>query len=293
MKEKLTLTLLFCAVLMLTPSLLLAWPVPWQSDFAAQYPKAPAVLKTCLPCHQTSSGGSLDSYGDRLGVVASTVSGQAALVKIESEDSDGDGYTNLTEIQGGKDPGDAAQVPAKLLFYDTYSNALAAAIPNWNKAAGTWAGKNKTLVSTSTTKVSVALANQASLQSYTAGTLQTKLLLVASPKVPKPNASVIFSYVDNKNYRYAQLTNQSIDIGQVGTVGSDTSGSKKSAVVNVKSGTWHKVAVKISATGLVQVYLDGAAKPNVSHKFATTEAGRVGCLSNKSTVKFDDFTASK
>jgi len=296
MKNKLTSTVLFCALVMLIPNMLLAFPTPWQTDFGAQYPKAPATLKTCLPCHETSSGGNLDSYGTRLKTISSTIAGKAALVKIEPEDSDGDGYTNLTEIQGGKDPGDAGQVPAKLIFYDNFSTATSKMIPGWDKAAGAWAGQKKALSATSNTKMNIALAKHASLKVYKAGTLETKLMLVASPTVTNPNASVIFSYVDNANYRYVQLTKTEISIGQAGTVGSGTAGIKQSAAVNIKPGTWHKIVVKTSSTGSVQVYLDKvvkpATKPTVSYKFDTTVAGRTGYLSDKSKALFDEFAGS-
>ncbi len=92
-------------------NLALARP-PYRSSFFNAYPSAvgtrladlPSHAGHCGQCHfNFNGGGARNSYGRRveslLGSFPSTDAGRQALYhSIESEDSDGDGYSNLTEI---------------------------------------------------------------------------------------------------------------------------------------------------------------------------------------------------
>jgi hypothetical protein len=110
-------------------------------NFLAQYPsKAGTKLDHCALCHtggsyvnskgKTVSLGSCQwchyAYGtDASGNIVDTINpygmayltngrNQAALVAIEGLDSDGDGYTNITEINADRYPGNASDDPSKV-----------------------------------------------------------------------------------------------------------------------------------------------------------------------------------
>jgi len=74
-----------------------------QSSFENRYPNSVAAERECLLCHQFSYGGlNWNSYGTDLW---KSTSANAAFEDIENLDSDGDGLTNLYEIENGRDPG--------------------------------------------------------------------------------------------------------------------------------------------------------------------------------------------
>jgi hypothetical protein len=79
------------------------------TTFKTTYPAASnSALAHCVLCHiDPAGGGPLNSYGD-----AFLAAGASSFTAIESQDSDGDGYTNLAEIQALTFPGDAASHPA-------------------------------------------------------------------------------------------------------------------------------------------------------------------------------------
>lgn len=83
--------------------------------FAAQYDSSGTKLDSCRLCMaSTSSPVSWNEYGEDLrgDVDFSRDNPLHAMKNIESLDSDGDGFTNLDEIQSSTFPGDASDVPA-------------------------------------------------------------------------------------------------------------------------------------------------------------------------------------
>lgn len=88
----------------------------YQTAFNGKYPTA-AGATTCSTCHGTAYSGDLAAEYSRLvgspapagARIAATMT--QAITNIESKDSDGDGYTNLSEILLGNLPGDAANKP--------------------------------------------------------------------------------------------------------------------------------------------------------------------------------------
>ena len=88
----------------------------YQTAFNGKYPTA-ASATTCSTCHASAYIGDLATEYSRL--VGSPASAGAriaammtqAIANIELKDSDGDGYTNLSEILLGNLPGDAANKP--------------------------------------------------------------------------------------------------------------------------------------------------------------------------------------
>lgn len=97
---------------------------PGPQAFCEVYPSAPACVSgevSCSTCHVAPP--SLNPYG--LDVQAELAPGQerplhvdtfsaelgAALVAVEGKDSDGDGFSNLAEIEAGSAPSDASSTP--------------------------------------------------------------------------------------------------------------------------------------------------------------------------------------
>ena len=75
--------------------------------FKAQYPKAP-TLASCILCHQVlpATVNNLNPYG------LDYLKANYSFVAIEGLDSDGDGFTNIVEINVGTWPGDKTSHPA-------------------------------------------------------------------------------------------------------------------------------------------------------------------------------------
>lgn len=87
-----------------------AWAVDqYLIDFNGLYGTANTTLNTCLVCHTTTNGGNRNSYGAAFGAAKTSNSSAgviAALSAIEPDDSDGDGFTNIVEINALTFPGD-------------------------------------------------------------------------------------------------------------------------------------------------------------------------------------------
>jgi hypothetical protein len=80
----------------------------WNSQFNAKYDTAGTKLDSCTTCHQaaeTPSAETLNPYG------ADFAANNHDFAVIEPNDSDGDGVTNIDEINGGSFPGDPADKP--------------------------------------------------------------------------------------------------------------------------------------------------------------------------------------
>mgnify|MGYP001149792346 CR=1 FL=1 len=77
----------------------------YMTSFNSTYPAAPTAIKTCNLCHPGGDTGAFNFYAD-----AYAGAGHQ-FAPIESLDSDGDGFTNITEINAGSFPGDAASKP--------------------------------------------------------------------------------------------------------------------------------------------------------------------------------------
>ena len=65
---------------------------------------------TCSLCHEKGGGSSTNDYGKTFLKAGANF---LAFSKIEKKDSDGDGFTNLQEIQARSNPGDPRSVPDK------------------------------------------------------------------------------------------------------------------------------------------------------------------------------------
>ena len=106
-----------------------AFPVSYD-HFKAAYPSSPlssfsstAPSTGCLVCHTSNTGGVRNSYGTAFAALPHNTqqTAVASLHSLDSSDSDGDGFTNLTEINAGFFPGDPLSHPPP--FNYTLSNS--------------------------------------------------------------------------------------------------------------------------------------------------------------------------
>ena len=86
------------------------------SSFSTAYPSSP-LTRDCLICHtnSTASPSTRNPYGSAYGSAGHN------FAAIESSDSDGDGASNIAEINAGTYPGNASSVPAAALSITTAS----------------------------------------------------------------------------------------------------------------------------------------------------------------------------
>jgi hypothetical protein len=80
----------------------------WSSQFNSKYSASGTKLDSCTTCHQAGAAPSqetLNPYG------ADFAANNHDFAVIEPLDSDGDGVTNIDEINGGSFPGDPADKP--------------------------------------------------------------------------------------------------------------------------------------------------------------------------------------
>ena len=98
------------------------------TSFASTYPAATTLSSSCLICHTTASASpsTRNPYGSAYG------SGHS-FTAIANLDSDGDTFTNITEINANTYPGNAASVPAgtntaPVAVNDSYSVAAGATL---------------------------------------------------------------------------------------------------------------------------------------------------------------------
>jgi hypothetical protein len=94
----------FVAMLLVVPQVMARQS--YLSTFETTYPAAGSRIDECNLCHNSpGGGGARNPYG------LSYASSGRKFAAIENIDSDGDGYTNLQEIQSLTFPGDANDHP--------------------------------------------------------------------------------------------------------------------------------------------------------------------------------------
>lgn len=296
MRSKRLYTAFFVLALMGIPNVVLAVR-DYQTAFDALYPGATGLVGNCGVCHiNPGGGGARNSYGSAFSALPhSGTSAPQALTKIEPLDSDGDTFTNLTEISGKTSPGDAAGKPAKILFVDNFRNGTAGGAPGWLKAGGVWSGTGQMLTS-SELRVDRALANPPAgngALTFSTGVIQTNFNLNTTAVPTPPNASIIFGFVSATQYRFVKVTTNRVSIGQVGTMGNDTAGTKVNRTVNLPLDTVHTMKVVISPLGRVSVFINGATPAAAAFTFSSNATGKIGLMAAKSKTQFDDFFSSK
>lgn len=81
------------------------------SSFNSKYGTASTALDSCNLCHPSGTS-SFNAYANDLRAAGISTNVNAAFTAAEPKDSDGDGYTNITEINARSHPGDSRSVPA-------------------------------------------------------------------------------------------------------------------------------------------------------------------------------------
>ena len=125
------------------------------------------------------------------------------------------------------------------------------------------------------------MAKTARLAALPAGMLDTKIALTKS-FASYANGALVFGYKDNAHYRYVRLQYQQsawkLVLGQVGAIGTDAAGVKKSkALTGLRLGRWYRLWVDVYDTGRVNVWFKTrAGAPAIAYKFKAAAAGRTG-----------------
>ena len=78
----------------------------YYNSFSSTYPSSATKSFSCSICHVPAGPPSLNPYG------SAYASAGHNFKSIESQDSDGDGATNIVEINAGTNPGDPGSKPA-------------------------------------------------------------------------------------------------------------------------------------------------------------------------------------
>lgn len=92
-----------------------AYPPFWKTFSDVYHPAAGTAIGDgkCLTCHTGPQGGIRNPFGKDLEkVIGSGTLTEAILREVEQKDSDGDGVSNLEEINSGTLPGDPGSKPA-------------------------------------------------------------------------------------------------------------------------------------------------------------------------------------
>lgn len=280
-------------------------------EFQAKYPNN--VNITCGICHTTQSPGSSarNPYGAAFAARAHGTPAEriAAFTAIEPLDSDGDHYTNLTEITATTAtikvlPGyatanpefPAAQgfrpIPSRLLFFDNFSNVVGTSVPNWSFQGGVWRGNtvagNILLTSPQTASGTFATPQVAlsPLTNFRAGSIEARVQLISA--TTGDDAYIVFGRTAT-TWRFVGVTDSAIIIGQRGgTV-------KRIPTAVFHDFRPHLVRVVIGAqttTGsLVRVFVDGSLVG--SRNFTTLATGRTGFRTSMTRARFDNMRVSK
>lgn len=97
-----------CSVMLiglLVPTMACATPT-----YARYYKQEAGYMPSCNACHTQGGGSTLDAYGKDFKAAGKNL---AALAKINSKDSDGDGASNAEEMQAKSNPGSKQSTPKK------------------------------------------------------------------------------------------------------------------------------------------------------------------------------------
>ena len=98
-------TVLLLAMILLVSAPTVSAKMSDMEDFNQKYDTGDTKLDSCDTCHGVQDIGSINPYGEAYGEYGEN------LASIEAFDSDGDGFTNLDEINALTFPGDANDYP--------------------------------------------------------------------------------------------------------------------------------------------------------------------------------------
>ena len=206
----------------------------------------------------------------------------------------------VSDGRGDASTGGSTVAVSLLIFSDDFANGTAKGDPDWLVRSGalTVLGPSaaKRYYASDPVKGGLAVARTARLAALPAGMLETKIALTRS-FAGYANGAVVFGYKDNSHYRYVRLQFQQgawkLVLGQVGAIGTDAAGVKKSrTLTGLRLGAWYRLWVDAYDTGRVNVWFKTrAGAPAISYKFKAAVAGRTGCQAFKARAYFDNFAA--
>jgi len=288
----------------------------WFADFQAKYPNASNI--TCGVCHTTQSpragvGFARNPYGlafQALPHVGAAIR-NAAFVQLEIRDSDGDGFTNLTEIAANTPaihvlPGFAnlnaafpgtggfRATPPRLLFFDNFSNARPRVVPNWTfTGGGIWGGVNVAgnFVLLSPGGIPDRFASPtppgapAAPTNFRAGTIEAQVQFVSGDQ-----ADIVFALTP-ADFRFVGMSTDGFTIGQ-------DSSPQQTTILNpvFLDGQPHVVKVVVGPRTLagsrVSVSVDGGPVLG-SRLFGNLATGQVGVRTKTTRARFDNVRISK
>jgi hypothetical protein len=174
---------------------------------------------------------------------------------------------------------------ATRLFYDTFSDGTAFGDPQWRVVAGKWSGRAKVLTSASRKSGNWAIVD--TLPELTTARLATKIKLTTA--ATKRGAGVIYAFKDAAHYRYAEIRNSRLQLGQVGATEAEPAGVKAAKRIRIRPGVWQNLRLDIHPDGEARVFLGSSKRPVLSYRFAEPIAGQVGVTANSSVANFDNF----
>jgi hypothetical protein len=259
------------------------------------------------PCMADTDGDGLQD-GTELGVTAALARAGTQLAVFRPDldpatatdplnaDTDGDGHADGREdsnANGRVDSGetDPRLADAPLLFADDFSDGGKTGDPSWKKVRGSWSVTGPTKRYTSAkTSVGLALIADPVLDDFRSGRIESSVTLTRT-YAKAANARIVFHYQDASHYRYVQLTEKGISIGQVGSNPVETAGVKATAKRKLKINATQRVRVDIAEGTEVRVHLNGEEVPALAHRFTVNSSGKVGYQTNKAKSFFDNAAA--
>lgn len=165
-------------------------------DFAKAYPATAGTgLANCSTCH--TSVPALNPYGSALRAAGFNFG------SIEGQDSDGDGFTNLQEIQGLTSPGNASDHPAPTTT-STSTTSSSTTTTTTDRVGGT---------ATSTTTTTVETASPSGATAFDAGPAGTVWLAVQDGQLVVTNVDTTWGYeLDDNDAHEIEIEFQSGDV---------------------------------------------------------------------------------
>ncbi len=208
------------------------------TSFNSTYPSAPAAIKACVICHPNyPSSTARNSYGSAYGSAGN-------FGTIETADSDGDGFTNIAEINAGTFPGNAASKPVTAVQLTSIAISGPAAV---NEGATATYTATATMSDGSTKPVTPTWTeNSAATKINKAG------LLTALPVATDQAVTITASYTQGARTRTATTNVTVLDVPPVASV---TINAPVAGTLGINALKLDYLATGSGAT----VYLDGQA----------------------------------
>ncbi len=200
----------------------------YQDDFVAAYPAANGTrIDQCIICHTSNGSSSRNSYG------SAWRSNGRSFSNVANLDSDGDGYTNIQEINALTFPGNANDKPTPTTGSVTVTLGPAGAVTagaQWRVGAGAWQNSGAVLGGVATGSATVNFkavtgwntpADQVvtvAVGSVATATGTYTQIMVTVPNVAGQTQSAATSALTGANLVLGQVSQQCSDTVPAGSV---------------------------------------------------------------------------